>query len=226
MEAELAGADRVHISDTVGCILPEALARLVEELVRVLDIPLGVHCHDDFGLALANSLAAVRAGAGAVSATVNGMGERAGNCPTEELVMALKLLYGLDLGIETEALAGLSALVEARSGVRKAPGKAVVGQNAFTHESGIHVSAVLKNPFTYEAFLPEVVGQQRRFVLGKHTGRAAVRACLEGMGIAVGEEELAAITRAVKEAAQSGEAVDGEVLRRIARGYLSTGRPS
>jgi methanogen homocitrate synthase len=220
MEAEVAGADRVHISDTAGCILPEAIADLVRELVKEVDVPLGVHCHDDFGLALANSLAAVKAGAMAVSATVNGMGERAGNCPTEELVMALKVLYGMDLGFRTEELTELSALVERLSGVRKSPTKAIVGENVFAHESGIHVSAVLKNPFTYEPFLPEVVGQRRKIVLGKHSGRAAVRAHLEEMGIEAMEGEITRILEAVKEAAQGGERIDDAVFRRLVKGVM------
>jgi isopropylmalate/homocitrate/citramalate synthase len=213
--AEDRKVDRVHIADTVGCILPEGMEKLVEGLVKEIKTPIGVHCHDDFGLALANSLAALRAGVRAVSATVNGIGERAGNCPTEELIMALEVLYGTELGMKTELLSELSQTVEEISGIRRGDAKAIVGKNCFTHESGIHVAAVLKNPLTYEPFLPELVGRKREIVIGKHSGKKAVEHGLESLGMTLDEDGVLRVLLEVKRLADRGNRIDEGELRRI-----------
>ncbi len=192
------GADRVHIADTVGAATPEAVQMLVRAVAEGVKAEVCVHCHNDFGLATANTLAGVRAGAQVAAVTVNGIGERAGNAALEEVAVALKLLYGADTGIRLERLGMLSELVRRCSGVELQPHKAVVGANAFAHESGVHVAAVLENPLTYEPYLPELVGRERRIVLGKHSGRRAVEAVLGSAGVQPSPEVVSAVLREVK----------------------------
>jgi isopropylmalate/citramalate/homocitrate synthase-like protein len=196
--AEEAGADRVSLADTVGMASPEKMTNLVREVKNKVKIPIAVHCHNDFGLALANSLAAINAGAKAVSCTVNGIGERAGNTPLEELVMALKYLYGIDLKLKTEKFKELSELVSKYSKVPVPLSKPIVGENAFKHESGIHVSGVLENPSTYEPFDPAEVGQKRKISLGKHSGLKALKYKLDKMGLKIPEERQKEILDIIK----------------------------
>ena len=184
------GVERLRWADTVGVLEPFAartrLARLTEAVPGAWEI----HAHDDFGLATANTLAAVHAGFTWVSTTVAGLGERAGNAPLEEVAMALRHLLHTDLGLETTAFRSLACLV-ARAARRPLPaGKAVVGGSVFAHESGIHVDGVLKAPATYEPFDPAEVGGRRRLVLGKHAGRASLRHALARHGIHPADDEL------------------------------------
>ncbi len=165
-----AGADRVNIPDTVGAITPRGMYNLISQLKPYIKAPISVHCHDDLGLAVANSLAAVEAGAAQVQVAVNGLGERAGNASLEEVVMALKALYGVRLRIQTKLLTETSELVERLTGISVPPNKAIVGDNAFAHVSGIHAHGVLNFPGTYEPISPELVGHHRRLELGKLTG--------------------------------------------------------
>ncbi|MCK4491278.1 MAG: hypothetical protein KAU03_01555, partial [Candidatus Altiarchaeales archaeon] len=162
------GIDRFTVADTVGIMTPEKISEMFVDLKKTAKIPLGVHCHDDLGLATANTILAVRAGATVVNVAVNGLGERAGNAALEEVIMALKLSYNISSNIKTERLAEVSDLVEKICGIPVPPNKAIVGDNAFTHEAGIHVDGILKKPQTYEAIKPELVGKTRTFVLGKH----------------------------------------------------------
>ncbi len=215
--AEECGADRVHATDTVGVMIPEAMRRFVRKIRRVVDLPIGVHCHDDFGMAVANSLAAVEAGAQAISTTVNGIGERAGNAALEEVVMALEKLYGLDLGLNTEVLAELSRKVAEYSGIDVPPNKAVVGENAFRHESGIHVAAVLEEPRTYEPMDPREVGMERKIVLGKHTGRKAVIAKLKELGVEPDEEIVEKVLREIKALGDRKVRITDSKLRKIVK---------
>ncbi|WP_456474876.1 homocitrate synthase family protein [Candidatus Pyrohabitans sp.] len=198
---EEAGAARVHIPDTAGVATPQAIEVLVGEIKAHLSqgTRLCVHCHNDFGLAVANAIQGIIAGADVAAATVNGIGERAGNASLEELAVALRVLYDLDLKLNLSVLTQLSRLVERYSGIRVQPHKPLVGKNAFAHESGIHVAAVLENPLTYEPFLPEVIGQRRRLVLGKHSGTRAVAAVLRAKGITPSRDEVSAVLRKVKE---------------------------
>ncbi|NPB02368.1 MAG: 2-isopropylmalate synthase [Methanopyri archaeon] len=220
-----AGAERVGYNDTVGVMAPEAMYLAVSRLVDGLDgVVLSVHCHDDLGMATANSVAAVRAGAEQVHVTVNGIGERAGNAALEEVVVVLEELYGVDTGIEMERLPEVSKLVERLTGVRVPPNKAIVGENAFTHESGIHADGLLKDERTYEPIPPEKVGRERRFVLGKHAGTSVIRKKLEEMGIEVDEEQLVEIFKRVKRLGDRGKRVTEADLRAIAEDVL--GRPS
>ena len=161
--------------------------------------PLVKHSHNDFGLGVANSLAALEAGASAVSTTVNGIGERVGNAATEEVVLALRVLYGVDTGVKYEKLYELSQLVQKLSGVRLQPHKSVVGDGAFRHESGISVDGILELPWTGEAFAPEFVGQKRKIILGKKSGRNSIEHQLKGLGLSATPGQVDEILAAVKE---------------------------
>lgn len=195
-----AGADRLVVADTVGVMTPLTFRwYLGEFLRRVRPKELSVHCHNDFGLATANSLTAVEMGAVAPHVCVNGLGERAGNASLEEVVLALERLYGFRTGIRTEKLYELSRLVEELSGVPVAPTKALVGSNAFSHEAGIHAHGVLSHTLTYEPLQPELLGRHRSFVLGKHTGKAAIIEKLKERGIQASDPMLAELLRRVKE---------------------------
>ncbi len=157
-----------------------------------------IHTHNDFGLATANALAGLKGGATSVNTTVNGLGERAGNAALEEVVMALKRLHGIDLGIQTPRLLELSRLVADASGSSVPPWKAIVGENTFAHESGIHAHGVLQNPQTYEPFAPEEVGWERRLVVGKHSGRHLLTNLLQQHGIVLNREETQLVLDAVR----------------------------
>jgi len=193
-----AGATTVNIPDTVGYATPEQfgelIAMLMAEVPNVEKAVISVHCHDDLGMAVANSLAAVRAGARQVECTINGLGERAGNCALEEVVMALRTradVFGVETGINTRQIMNASRLVSNVTGVQVPPNKAVVGRNAFAHEAGIHQDGVLKQKATYEIMQPEDVGLERnKLVLGKHSGRHAFRQRLEELGIHLDDEHL------------------------------------
>jgi 2-isopropylmalate synthase len=194
-----AGATTLNIPDTVGYTMPEEFGALIADIIKHTPgmseaITVSVHTHDDLGLATANALAGIRAGALQAEVTVNGIGERAGNTSLEEVVMALKTrhpVYGLETGIDTTQLARISKLVSNYTGISVQPNKAIVGANAFAHEAGIHQDGMLKNQMTYEIMRPEDVGvSQSNLVLGKHSGRHALRARLADMGHALDEVEL------------------------------------
>jgi len=218
-----AGATIVNVPDTVGYALPHEYGDLVKRLSQ--DVPgvvLSVHCHNDLGLAVANSLAAVRAGARQVEATINGIGERAGNTSLEEFVMALRVRkedLGLDLGIRTEEITRTSHLLSSITGVWPQPNKAIVGRNAFAHEAGIHQHGVLKNPLTYEIMTPASVGAgESHIVLGKHSGKHAVAARLRSLGLALTSEEVDAVTGKVKELADRKKFVyDEDILALVSQ---------
>ena len=162
-----AGVDRVIPCDTVGILTPERSAEFFSKLKEIINVPVGVHCHNDFGMAVANTVAALGAGAEEAHVTINGLGERAGNASLEEVVLTLRSLYKLDLNIKTELLYSTSQLVSRLTGVHVQPNKAIVGENAFTHESGIHTQGMLANPLTYEPIAPELVGATRRIAAWK-----------------------------------------------------------
>ena len=213
LKATDAGADRVVVCDTVGILTPERSAEFFSKLKSKMKVPIGVHCHNDFGMAVANSVAALGAGAEEVHATINGLGERAGNTSLEEIVVTLKSLYKLDVNIKTELLYSTSQLVSRLTGVSVQPNKAIVGENAFTHESGIHTQGMLSNPSTYEPIAPELVGSKRRIAAGKHSGSHAIRADLESMGLKPTEEQFRDIFHRIKELGDKGKAVmDPDVL--------------
>ncbi len=198
-EATRAGADRLVVSDTVGIMTPMTFRWFLDEFRRrVRPTDLSVHCHNDFGLATANTLTALEAGAVAPHTCVNGLGERAGNASFEEVVMLLESVYGVSTGIRTERLFELSQLVEEISGVPVPPNKAIVGYNAFSHEAGIHTHGILAHTLTYEPIQPELVGRHREMILGKHTGKAALVEKLKERGIAASDPQLAALLERIK----------------------------
>ncbi|UCF07442.1 MAG: homoaconitate hydratase [Thermoplasmata archaeon] len=196
--AEESGADRIGLTDTVGCITPEGMRNLAARVRQDLKTPFSIHLHNDFGLALANALAGVECGATAVTTTVNGIGERGGNLALEEFVVTMMVLYTRDLGIDTRGLKELSDLVAKLSGMKIPKNKPLVGANAFSHESGIHVAATLDCPMTYEAIPPGLVGNKRQLVLGKHSGKAVVKERLAEKGIEATENQVCDILRDIK----------------------------
>jgi len=195
-----AGASRVSIADTIGVFTPdrarEVFARVKE---AVPDVGLDIHAHNDLGLAIANSLAAVEGGADVVHTTVNGLGERAGITPLQVFAAAYYYLTGVKL-VRLEKLPEITALVEAATGITLMPNFPVVGENAFTHKAGVHQAGVLASPETYEPFPPEVVGRTREFTLDRYSGRKAVRHRLERMGINVPDDVLEKVVEEVKRA--------------------------
>lgn len=214
------GINRFTVADTVGVMIPEKISEIFSYLMRGSKIPLGVHCHDDLGLATANTLAAVSSGASIVDVTINGLGERAGNASLEEVVMALKMGYDCRVNIDTQKIANVSNLVEKLCGIPVAPNKAIVGENAFTHEAGIHVDGILKKPETYEAIKPESVGFRRRFVLGKHVGMKSVKAMLKDFNISASDEQLKEIFDQVKYMGDKGKKVTNVDLEAIAHSVM------
>lgn len=182
LAAEAAGADYVSIADTLGILTPSTTNYLVSEIKNtVKKSKLCIHCHDDLGMATANTITAAEAGAKQLHTTVNGIGERCGNASLEEVLLALCLEHRIDR-YHLQHLVGLSRIVEECSGITVAKNKSVVGENAFAHESGIHVAAILEDPRTYEAYPPELIGAKRNFILGKHTGRKALLGILRHKG--------------------------------------------
>jgi len=207
-----AGADRVSIADTVGIATPYGVRRLFESLRRdVPGVEFDIHAHNDLGMAVANSLAAAEAGATIIHVTVGGLGERAGIAPLEVIAVALKRHYGLDV-VDLKGVVRLARLVERYSGVPITPLAPVVGENVFTHKAGVHVAGVLSNPETYEAYPPEWVGRSRDYTIDKYTGRKALRARLERLGVHVSEEELMAILRRIKERSEARWLRDEDLL--------------
>jgi len=218
-----AGATTVNIPDTVGYAIPEEFGELIATLyARVKNIRqavISVHCHNDLGLATANALTAIKHGARQVECTINGIGERAGNSAMEEVVMALKTrkdLFGLETGIKTEYIHQTSRLLTQITGIPVQPNKAIVGANAFAHESGIHQDGLIKEKTTYEIMTPQSVGiSETLFVLGKHSGRHAIAERLREMGYSLSEEELSRIFFHFKELADVKKEVFDEDLESI-----------
>ena len=178
--AQAAGARRFRFADTTGILDPFTTFERIAALRARSDLELEIHAHDDLGLATANTLAAVRAGATHLNTTVNGLGERAGNAALEEAVVALRTLYGVDSGVAPDRLQAISDLVAQASGRPVAANKSIVGSGVFTHEAGIHVDGLYKHPETYQSLDPALLGRHHAIVLGKHSGtRALMRACQE-----------------------------------------------
>ena len=205
--AEKAGMDTLNVPDTVGIMIPKTTIKLIEELKTVVNVPISTHCHDDFGLAVANSLAAVEAGADQVHVAVNGLGERAGNASLEEVVMALHMIYKYKTGVNTRLLYSTSRLVSSLTGITVQPNKAIVGENAFAHESGIHTRGVTEKPLTFEPIDPELVGRTRKLVAGKLAGTRGIKAELEEISIHPTEEQLKEIVQRIKELGDKGKMV-------------------
>jgi len=222
-EAIDAGATTVNIPDTVGYAVPgefgELIGYLVENVTNIQEAVVSVHCHNDLGLAVANSLAAVRNGTRQVECTINGIGERAGNTALEEIVMALKVrkgLIGLDTRIQTEQIYPMSRLVSSITGIRVQPNKAIVGANAFAHESGIHQDGLLKNKITYEIMTPEAVGLSKStLVLGKHSGRHAFGDRVKSLGYNLTGDQMKKAFQAFKNLCDLKKSVYDEDIEAI-----------
>jgi 2-isopropylmalate synthase len=220
------GATTLNIPDTVGYATPDEYAALIsgicERVVGDREVTVSTHCHDDLGLAVANSLAGVRAGARQVGCTINGIGERAGNASLEEVVMALQTrrsYYGIESAVDSRELARTSRLVSSCTGVHGPPNKAIVGANAFAHEAGIHQDGILKNRLTYEIMSAETVGLDGNIlVLGKHSGRHAFRKHLAAMGYDLGDEELRHAFTRFKEIADRKKILDERDIEAIVSG--------
>jgi len=210
-----AKADRLSYCDTVGVLTPERAENVMKELSSQFNVPISIHCHDDFGLATINTIYAVKGGANEIHATVNGLGERAGNAALEEVVMALEFLYGIKTKINKKNIYNTSKLVEKLTRIAVPPNKPIVGDNAFTHESGIHTSALLRDTTTYEPISPETVGRERMLVLGKHAGRASIEALMREFGYKATKEQMLEILNRIKEIGDRGKRVTDADVKTI-----------
>ena len=195
-------SDKIHtffIADTLGCLTPSKTYKFVQEVKKNCRCSIGLHVHNDFAVATANTLEGLRAGADIFSGTFTGIGERAGNAPIEEVCVGLKFLHGIDIEVKYDKITEICRLVERYSGVKLQYHKPLIGKNVFSHESGIHADGVIKHPKTYENFDPEFIGQKRRFVFGKYTGRGILRYVLGK----IREEELVEILGEIKSISES-----------------------
>jgi 2-isopropylmalate synthase len=219
-----AGADRIDIPDTVGYATPEFISNLVGMIKEQISVPISLHCHNDFGLAVANSIAGINSGATCAHVTVNGLGERAGNASLEEFVMALQCLYKKEHNINTKLLYETSKSVSNIMGIAVQANKAIIGENAFGHESGIHTHGILNNPLTYEPIDPEMVGRKRWLQAGKHAGAHGIRAMLEDFGIECTDEQLHKIVEKQKNLADKGKSISTAELLSIAGEVLQNSK--
>ncbi len=212
--AEEHGADYVSIADTVGILNPSTAAYLVKEIKKVVKTKVCIHCHNDLGMAVANTLSGAEAGAFQLHTTVNGIGERCGNAALEELLMGLRVQYGIER-YDVSQLTELSQLVEKYSGLPIPRTKPVVGANAFAHESGIHVAAVMEEPMTYELFAPELVGGKRDIIIGKHTGSKALASVVRKMGYDLSHDQMVVLLDKVKKCSEAKKQVSCDRLSRF-----------
>ncbi|NTV09657.1 MAG: homocitrate synthase [Zoogloea sp.] len=204
--AQEAGARRVRYADTLGILDPFETWAAIDRLRAEIDIEIEMHAHDDLGLATANTLAALRAGASHVNTTVNGLGERAGNAPLEEVVMGLRHLYGIETGVRTTEFPAISEMVARASGRPVPANKSIVGEWVFTHEAGLHVDGLLKDRKTYEGFDPAELGRAHRTVLGKHSGSKAVIAAYAQIGLVVTDREAQRLLTRIRSFAMEAKA--------------------
>ncbi|WP_426443171.1 homocitrate synthase [Bradyrhizobium genosp. P] len=216
--AKAAGARRFRIADTLSVLDPDSAYALTVCLRATTDLELEFHGHDDLGLATANTLAAIRGGASHASVTVIGLGERAGNAPLEEVAVALRQLYGRDTGIALPELVNVAAVVAAAAARSIPLQKAIVGEHVFTHESGIHVDGLLKDPRTYQSLDPHLLGRSNRIVIGKHSGLSTIRTLLAEWQLAASAEQARQIlSRVRKHAVEHKRSVAREAVAAIWR---------
>ena len=214
------GADRICVCDTVGILTPDLSYELFNKL-NDIKVPIACHCHNDFGLAVANTLSALKGGATEIHTTINGIGERAGNTSFEECVVSIdRLLPNFSTNIKINEIYDISKLVARLTGVYIQPNKAIVGENAFAHESGIHSDGVIKNSATYEAMTPELVGRKRKFIIGKHMGTHGLNSRLKELGLNVDKNQLQQICDNIKVLADKGKTVTDVDLQVIADNVL------
>lgn len=197
--AQAAGARRFRFADTLGLLDPFTTYKRISQLRDATDLEIEMHAHDDLGLANANTLAAVLAGATHINTTVNGLGERAGNAPLEEAVMGLRHLYNIETGVDAHQFPEISRIVAIASGRPVPANKSIVGEGVFTHESGIHVDGLLKNPLNYQGVDPGELGRVHRLVLGKHSGSKAVIQAYARLGIVLNEFEARALLHRIRD---------------------------
>jgi homocitrate synthase NifV len=223
--AQAAGARRIRFADTLGVMEPFGVAERIGALRRACDLEIEMHAHDDLGLATANTLAAARAGATHLNTTVNGLGERAGNAPLEEVVLGLRQCYGIDTGIGLGNFPALSERVARAAGRPVAWQKSIVGEGVFTHEAGIHVDGLFKDPANYQSYDPAMVGRSHRIVLGKHSGERSVSRVLAALGHAVDAEGARCVLERVRGFVAAAKRVpsDAELLAFCADLPLLTG---
>jgi len=212
MLAYESGAKRIGFTDTVGCANPQTIQYLFSHMRKLVPTPFSAHLHNDFGLGIANALTALSSGANHICTTINGWGERAGNVSLEQLIMTLKVLYDKDLGIDTTKFTQLSQMVSDFIGIPIPKTQPFVGNNIFTHESGIHVAAILENPYTYEPISPEFVGNKRNLVLGKHSGKRMIKQILHDHDIDADDSFIANITSQVKKLGEKNGYVSHEEI--------------
>lgn len=214
--------ERFTIADTIGIATQEKISEIFNALTPIAKdkILLCAHCHDDLGLATANTVTAVKKGANVVDVTVNGLGERAGNAPLEEVSSTLKFLYNYEVGIDFKKILSVSKFVEKITGIGTARNKAIVGENAFTHGAGIHVDGILKNPITYEAINPEIFNSERKFVLGKLMGRKTVMNVLDEMDVKVNDEQFTEIFKKLQFMADKGTRITNFDVKQVANVVL------
>jgi homocitrate synthase NifV len=216
--AKAAGARRFRVADTLSVLEPYSAYKLVSAVRAATDLEVEFHGHDDLGLATANTLSAVQGGATHASVTVIGLGERAGNAPLEEVAVALRQLYSCDTGVVLTELRNVAAVVAKAAARAIPPNKAIVGEHAFTHESGIHVDGLLKDRRTYQSLDPRLLGRRHRFVAGKHSGLAAIGALLSDLQLEANLDEMRAILARVREHASTNKRpVAAETLAEIWR---------
>ncbi len=220
------GCDIINVPDTVGVMSPSRMYNLITQIDQEINIPIDVHCHNDFGLAVANSLMAFEAGGSQIQVTVNGLGERAGNADLAETVMSLQSIYGAMTNIHTQHIIETSRMVERYTGIKISPTMPIVGENAFAHESGIHTHGVLEKSDTFEPGImtPEMVGHTRRIVLGKHAGRHAIKKSLESAGLNPTDEQLTEIITRIKSIADKGKRITDADLNAVALAVM--GKPA
>ncbi|KUG19459.1 2-isopropylmalate synthase [hydrocarbon metagenome] len=210
------GASLVSFADTVGCLTPLEMYDVMSDLVVRVDHPICVHCHNDLGFASANTITAAAAGAYQLHTTVNGIGERAGNAALEEVLVALRLKGGVDR-YDLSRITELSRLVQRFSGLSVQKNRAIVGEHAFAHESGIHIAAILEDPRTYEFVDPHLVGGERRFILGKHTGRRALEHLVKAHGYHINNGQMRWVLEQVKARSEGKCSITPQVLCEIIR---------
>jgi len=222
--AEDAGVDIINVPDTVGVSTPFKMYDLISEISSKIKVPIDVHCHNDFGLAVGNTVSAVLAGAKEVQVTINGIGERAGNASTAEVIMALQAIYGIKTNIKTKYLFETSKMIESFTGIKIPPNYPIVGNNAFSHESGIHAQGIIEDSRSFEPGIisPEMVGHRRRLVLGKHTGRHTVKKMLEEYGVTVDDDSLKEITNIIKTLGEKGKKINDTELLAITESVIGS----
>ncbi|MCK9590838.1 MAG: homocitrate synthase family protein [Methanoregula sp.] len=210
------GAALLSFADTVGFLIPSEMHRIMTDLVASVDRPFCAHCHNDMGCAVANTITAAEAGAFQLHTTVNGIGERAGNASLEELLVALRMKKGINR-YDLTRLTELSHMVEKYSGITLPRNKPVTGELAFSHESGIHIAAILEDPAAYEYFPPDMVGSERKFILGKHTGKKALEYVVASIGCELTDKQVCRVLDLIKDQSEQKCNITPDILRKLIR---------